>query len=217
MVEVNNLTKSYPGHSVYNNFSFSFKPGINGLLGANGSGKTTLFNCIYGTEKYSGEITRSSSVFYLLNEPWYYPRVRGIEYLEFVCSLEGEKPDMEKVERINNFFNLPLNKFAANYSTGMKKKLSLIAVFLTESDIYLLDEPFNGLDLEGVMVCRQLIKSLDNSGKVILLSSHIMEHLKEVCSVVHFLEEGKIKNSYGFDEFPELWNDVEKQYNTLMF
>jgi ABC-2 type transport system ATP-binding protein len=92
----------------------------------------------------------------------------------------------------------------------MKKKLALISVFLTESDFYLLDEPFNGLDIEGAIICRQLIKSLNNKEKVILLSSHIMEHIKEVCSVVHYLEGGKIRKSYDSKKFQELSNDIEK-------
>lgn len=217
MVTINNLTKRYSDNVIYDGFSFTFHPGINGLLGANGSGKTTLFNCIYGTEKFKGEINRSSSVFYLPNEPWYYPRVRGIEYLKFVCALKGIKPDLQRIERINSFFNLPLKKFAANYSTGMKKKLGLISVFLTKDDVYLLDEPFNGLDFEGAMVCRKLIKNLDHSGTVVLLSSHMMEHLKEVCPVVHFLEEGTIKKSYNYEEFPKLWADLKERYNTLDF
>ncbi|MBN2603442.1 MAG: ABC transporter ATP-binding protein [Candidatus Thermoplasmatota archaeon] len=215
MVAINHLAKSYQNNVVYDDFSFHFKPGINGLLGDNGSGKTTLFNCIYGTEKFKGEINRSSSVTYLPNEPWFYPRVRGMEYLEFVCEMKGVKPDMEKIERINSFFNLPLKKFAANYSTGMKKKLGLISVFATDSDVYLLDEPFNGLDLKGAMVCRQLIKSLQSEGKVILLSSHVFEHLKEVCFVIHHLEGGQVKRSYDRTDFPALWEEIDHRYRSI--
>ena len=217
MVEIKNLTKSYPGNMVYDGFSFRFSAGINGVLGDNGSGKTTLFNCIYGTEKYKGEIRRSSNVTYLPNELYFYPRVRGIEFLKYSCEIKGEKVDYEKIDKINAYFKLPLRKFAANYSTGMKKKLGLISVLLQNSDVYLLDEPFNGLDYEGAMVTRQLIKSLAGKEAVVLVSSHIMEHLKEVCSVIHFLESGCIRRSYDSGSFSDLCRDMEKRYSEINF
>ncbi|WP_462319031.1 ATP-binding cassette domain-containing protein, partial [Marinilabilia sp.] len=121
------------------------------------------------------------------------------------------------IDQINAYFKLPLKKFAANYSTGMKKKLGLISVLLQKSDIYLLDEPFTGLDYEGAMVCRQLIKSLAGNETVVLISSHIMEHLKEVCSVIHLLESGCINRSYEVDDFIDIGKDMEKRYSEIIF
>jgi ABC-2 type transport system ATP-binding protein len=187
------------------------------VLGDNDSGKTTLFNCIYGTEKYKGEILRSSNVTYLPNELFFYPRVRGIEFLKYACEINGVKADLEKIDQINEYFKLPLRKFAANYSTVMKKKLGLISVLLQNSDIYLLDEPFTGLDYEGAMVTRQLIKSLAGNEIVVLVSSHIMEHVKEVCSVIHFLESGCINRSYESGSFSEIYSDMEKRYSEINF
>ena len=112
-------------------------------MGSNGSGKTTLFDCIAGIKRYSGKITRPLSFSYLPSELYFYPRVRAIEFIEFSCQAKQIIIDYKNIETLNSYFKLPLNNYAADYSTGMKKKLGIMSLVLKNSELCILDEPFN--------------------------------------------------------------------------
>ncbi|ASB49307.1 ATP-binding cassette domain-containing protein [Alkalitalea saponilacus] len=208
MVKILNLYKTYPGTLVFEDFSYVFPQGINGLVGANGAGKTTLFNCIYGIESYKGSVIKPSYISYLPNELYFYPRVRAEEYLEFVCKLKGVSINRKKIDELNSHFKLPLKKYASDYSTGMKKKLGLISVYLVDSNLYLLDEPFNGLDLEGSIVCKQLIKAINKPDCTILVASHLLESLKGISSAIHHLKPGGSIAKYRSKDFEQLERDL---------
>ncbi len=214
MVEIINLTKKYPGQYVFNKFNYNFYEGINGLIGNNGAGKTTLFKCIYGTERYSGNINRPDSITYLPAELYFYPRIRGIEFIEFICSTKNQEVNYNAIDKINRFFKLPLKKYARLYSTGMQKKLGLMSMYLTTGDTLLLDEPFNGLDIESQAICAELMLLLKQNYKTIIVSSHITTQLTTICESIHFLNNGKISESFvkkDFWKIDEIVNDSFKQ------
>ncbi|MDR1552439.1 MAG: AAA family ATPase, partial [Prevotellaceae bacterium] len=116
--------------------------------------------------------------------------------------------DLELINRYNQLFELPLNEYAANYSTGMKKKLALFALLLQNNTIYILDEPFNGLDLSSCLILKQLLIKLKSKNCTVLLSSHILSSLTDICDKILHLDNHIIKKMYQKEEFATLENTM---------
>ncbi|MCH7409427.1 ATP-binding cassette domain-containing protein [Belliella sp. DSM 111904] len=167
---------------------------IHGIVGANGAGKSTLLSCIAGVEGYDGEISygnkaKRSNIAFLPTDPFFFEWITGREYLKFIA-------DLRKIDEVNyvavNVFKLPLEAYASSYSTGMKKKLALTALLLDEFDFYVLDEPFNGIDSEGVLLMIDIIENLQKKGKTIFIASHFTSTLMQVCDDIYKLVDGNI-------------------------
>ncbi len=210
MLEIKNLKVSYKKQEVLKNLSINVEKGtILGLLGKNGAGKTTLFESIYQSTKYSGEIDwnhqkiRRKDISYLETENYFYPFITGNEYLAYFSGT-----DNEKFKKLTEKFNLPLNKFVQDYSSGMKKKLALIGMLMMDKPINILDEPFNGVDFEGVHLLYEIIKELKSENKIVIISSHIIETLFHTCDKIAILQEGKLDKVYPKDEFGKLENSI---------
>lgn len=201
MLTITDLVAGYPGKEVIHQLSLQMKPGvIHGLVGLNGSGKTTLLRCISGVLKSaSGKVQFAdqplirNQVSYLETEPYFYHGITGREYLSLFSSKGNNSFDTNEWADI---FSLNLDTLIDGYSTGMKKKLGLLAVLIMDRNVVLLDEPFNGLDLESVRVLSTLLQSWKHPEKVIVVTSHIIETLKDTCSEVHFLSDGVIRQSF---------------------
>ena len=210
MIEIKGLKKSFGKDWVLNGIDLSIKEGtISGLVGANGAGKTTLFKCLIGLEKHEGEIKfpeNKINIGFLPSNPEYLSKMTGKEYLHFVCKAR-------KIEGVDindyNLFELPLEKYAANYSTGMKKKLALTGLLLQKNDLFILDEPFSGVDFESNLLIKGLINSLHEANKTIIISSHILSTLTELCDQIHFLNEGKIDSSIAKKNFDSIDQNIE--------
>ncbi|ANQ49278.1 ATP-binding cassette domain-containing protein [Flammeovirga sp. MY04] len=193
-----------------NDLSLTLKEGcIHGLVGLNGAGKTTLLKGIYGLLSFDkGHISwndqtlTKKSIGYLSTENYFYSHITGKDYLKLFSK------DMSRIEELNQLFGIPLNQLIDDYSTGMMKKVALMGVFLKDRPIYILDEPFNGVDLESSRVIHLIIEQLKNKGKTILITSHILESLTSLCDQIHYLENGKIKTSKVKEQFDELENEV---------
>lgn len=148
MIEVNDLHKSFGKVKVLNGIHLEYHPGkIYGLVGENGAGKTTLFNCIMGIYDYTGSITKSKTLKtgYLSASNFFYSQITGLEHLEFCMKAKGLPVNTPTIQHLNEIFQLPLDRYAAEYSTGMKKKLGFMALLLQDNDVFILDEPFNGI------------------------------------------------------------------------
>ena len=177
-----------------------------GIIGENGAGKSTLFRCICGLEHFSGSIkykqgNLKDDLGFLPTEPFYFPRMTGREYLTLFCTARGIKP--AGIDE-KNVFDLPLDEYAAVYSTGMKKKLAFLGLLLRENKVFILDEPFNGVDIESNLLMTEIIRALRNSGKTLLISSHIFSTLREVCDEILLLRKGVFEAHYGKEKFQEL-------------
>jgi ABC-2 type transport system ATP-binding protein len=181
------------------------------MLGANGAGKTTLFQIIYGLLTPSkGEVIfpeknfDTSNIGYLETEPRFYPYMKGEEYIDL---LSHGNPTFD-ANLWNEIFKLPLNKLIDTYSTGMKKKLALLGIISQDKPIMLLDEPFNGLDLETVGNLNLILKELKKKNKIIVLTSHILEVLKInwLCSSdkISFLNKGSIQQTFSKPDFQNI-------------
>ncbi len=211
MIKIYNLTKSYGKKLVLNDLELNIEPNqIHGLVGSNGAGKTTLFNCIYNLHKYSGgiQIMDKVQVGYMPTSLFFYPNMQAMEYIEFCLAARKQKIEKSRIEKVNQLFDLPLKEYAAEYSTGMKKKLMLMALFLQNNDLYLLDEPFNGLDLSASLLLKHIMLKLKNSKKTILISSHIISSLTDVCDNISYLKAGYIYKTYQKQEFNLIENEI---------
>ena len=210
-VEVRDLSKSFGDNEVLKGIDLDFRSGqVYGLVGRNGAGKTTFFNCLSGLEKHRGTVTVDEGILkdklgFLQTDPYFPSKLTGREYLRLFCKARGVADDALD-ER--NVFELPLDRYAAQYSTGMKKKLGLLAVLLQKNDFFILDEPFNGVDIHSALLITEIIRRLKGEGKTVLISSHIFSTLKESCDTIYVLDEGKITETIGKDDFDRLERDM---------
>ncbi len=204
MLELKKISKNYGNHDVLKEIDFIFEKGkAYGIIGENGAGKTTLFRCVAGLENYSGEVKYYQSKLknhlgFLPTEPYMLSRITGKEYLLFVCQSRG-------LNLINpeekNIFDLPLNHFAETYSTGMRKKLALMGLLLQNNEVFILDEPFNGVDIHNNLLITEIILKLKSLGKIIIISSHIFSTLTDTCDSLHLLKNGHFYRNVQKEEF----------------
>jgi len=208
MLEVRNLNVSFKNQKVLQGFNLSIENGeIVGILGKNGAGKTTFFESLFRNVKFSGEIIlenqhlKREQISYLETENYFYPYITGKEYLSYFSGNKNSK-HIELIEK----FNLPLNKFVQYYSSGMKKKLALIGMLLLDKPINILDEPFNGVDFEGVHILYDIIRNLKSENRIVIISSHIIETLFHTCDKIAILQNGQIEKIYEKSEYELLKN-----------
>ena len=214
MLEIINLRKAYGDHVVLHDVSLTLRPGtIHGLVGANGAGKTTLLHCLYGLETgFTGTARDTSGLAVrertglLPYEPYFYPRLTGREYLEFCLQARG-RPVVD-FAGWNQLLELPLDQYADEYSAGMRKKLALLALLVQDFAFLILDEPFNGLDLEANLLLKEILKRLRDRGTGILLTSHILGALTETSDEISVLVGGRVQRHYAAHEFGTLENDL---------
>ena len=208
MLEVRNLNVSFKNQKVLQDFNLNIENGeIVGILGKNGAGKTTFFESLFRNVKFSGEIIlenqhlKREQISYLETENYFYPYITGKEYLSYFKEINNSKY-IELIEK----FNLPLNKFVQYYSSGMQKKLALIGMLLLDKPINILDEPFNGVDFEGVHILYDIIGNLKSENKIVIVSSHIIETLFHTCDKIAILQNGQIEKIYEKSEYELLKN-----------
>ncbi len=207
MIHIKNLSKSFGNKEVLKNIDLEVKKGkVYGIVGENGAGKTTLFRCIAGLEKYKGQFSSNFTPLkdhlgLLLTEPFFFSKITGKEYLQLLAKARGIKlTDVED----RNVFNLPLNQYASTYSTGMKKKLALTAILLQQNDLYILDEPFNGVDIQSNQLITEIIHKLKSLEKLVIISSHIFSTLAETCDEIFLMKEGKVIRKVIKEDFNKL-------------
>jgi len=207
MLVVKNLSKKYDSKKVLEDINLSFKPGqVYGIVGENGAGKTTLFRCISGLESYRGIVTSphqclKNHLGYLETNPIFMSYITGWEYLKLLCV--AKNISTENFEE-QNIFDLPLNQYAETYSTGMKKKLALMGVLLRKNDIIILDEPFNGVDIQSNIMISEIIEELRTLNKTVLISSHIFSTLSESCDEIILLSKGKVVKNVKKEDYEAL-------------
>jgi ABC-2 type transport system ATP-binding protein len=212
MIRIENLSKPYGTHVVLRNLNLFLEKGrVYGIVGENGAGKTTLFRCITGMESYFGTIQSEfeplkDHIGFLPTDPYFFSKITGGEYLQLL-SLARNVAETDFTAK--NIFDLPLNQYAATYSTGMKKKLALTAILLQPNDVYILDEPFNGVDIHSNMIITEIIHKLKSLDKIIILSSHIFSTLRDTCDQIYHLKNGEITRSVGRDEFDQLEHEMK--------
>lgn len=218
MITIDNITISYNKRDkVINNLNLFLEEGlIHGVVGLNGAGKTTLLNALFGLIKpdegtilYGNQKINKKLVAYLVTENFFYSNITGREYLNLFKNNEFD------AEKWNSLFLLPLDDIIDGYSSGMKKKLALLGILKQDKPLIILDEPFNGLDLESCRIIRMILLRLKEKNKTIIVTSHIIETLTNLCDYLHYLENGVIKYSKdksGFKDFErEVFEQIENK------
>lgn len=216
MIELKNLSVSFGDNEVLKSIDAGFGISeVHGLAGLNGSGKTTLFNAMAGFLKpdkgsilYNGRSIVRNDFGFLETDNYFYSNITGNEYLR----LFPDSNTKFSVESFNSLFRIPLGEIIETYSNGMKKKLAMMSVLKQEKDIYILDEPFNGLDMESCKLVEIVINQLKENGKTVFISSHILDTLTDSCTFIHHLKNGKIAKSYGRNEFPLLKAEIFDEF-----
>ena len=213
MIKINDLSKVFGDKEVLKNVSMEFSNGnVYGIVGENGAGKTTLFRCIAGLESYSGEIISDvtplkNHLGLLLTDPFFFTMITGREYIRLLCNARG-KTNLDIDSK--NIFDLPLHQYASTYSTGMKKKLAITAILLQENEYFILDEPFNGVDIQSNIILTEIILKLKELNKIVIISSHIFSTLSETCDEIHLLRKGEQIKSVQKSGFKNLEQEMKE-------
>ena len=207
VIRVQNVSKDFGQERVLHSVSRDFASGqIHGIVGNNGSGKTVLMKCICGflfpTE---GEVTVNGKVVgreldfppdlgIIIETPGFLPGLTGSKNLELLASLRGKIGLREIADSIRCVGLDPnMKKPVGKYSLGMRQRLGIAQAIMEDPSLLILDEPFNGLDKQGVLDMRKLIKGLKAEGKTILLASHNPMDIDELCDTVCEMDAGVMK------------------------
>ena len=192
VIKIQNLYKSYGKNSVLKGISFDVKKGeIFALLGTNGAGKTTTLECIEELRKYDeGEIFIDGKFGVQLQSTSLPENIKVIEALTLFSKWNDCKLDNDFSSRIG--LDTIKNKQYVELSTGQKRKLHLAIVLIGNPDIIFLDEPTAGLDVEGRIVLHDEIRRLKGQGKTIVMASHDMAEVEDLCDTIAILKDGKI-------------------------
>ena len=143
----------------------------------------------------------------LFSDPFFFPKITGREYVRLLCNARGkEVPDIDA----SNIFDLPLNQYVSTYSTGMKKKLALMAILVQGKECFILDEPFNGIDINGSIMLTEILLRLKQSNKIVILSSHIFSTLSDTCDEIHILRNGDFTEVVEREYFDRLESQMRQ-------
>jgi len=207
MIEIVNLSKKFGSFQALENINMNIGKGtVVGVVGENGSGKTTLFRCIAGLEDYEGEILSEikplkDHIGFFPTEPYFFSKITAKEYIRLLCNARGK--NTSNIEE-KNIFDLPLDKYVSTFSTGMKKKLAFTAILFQENTCLILDEPFNGVDIQTSFIISEIILRLKSLQKTLIVASHIFSTLSDVCDEIHLLHQGKLVKSFQKEQFKDL-------------
>lgn len=221
IIETKSLTKQYKNTIALNNVDLTINKGtIVGLLGKNGAGKSTLNKLITGVIfptsgfiKVFGKIPKGGErkIGFLSENIAIYPNLSARENLEVIFLQEGNSPNKDKISKILKMVSInDTKKKAKDFSLGMKRRLQIAMTVLTnDKELYILDEPTNGLDIDGVFWLKDLLIDLKKQGKTILLSSHSILELEDVLTDYLILKNGGISDKGKLIDLKEEILNVE--------
>ena len=214
MIEAQGLTKRYGDTLAVDNLTFSVQPGkITGFLGPNGAGKTTTMRLILGLDQpTSGQVTVNGQPFGRLAQP-----MREVGALLDAKALHGGRSAYNHLLCLAQSNNLPTRrvgevldlvglsdvarKRARGFSLGMGQRLGIAAALLGDPEILMFDEPVNGLDPEGILWIRNLMKALAAEGRTVFVSSHLMSEMENTADHLLVIGRGKLIADCTVDEF----------------
>ena len=235
MLKIEHLTKTYGEKKAVDDLSLHIAPGeIYGFIGHNGAGKTTTLKSVVGILQFdAGEIyidghsvkteplVCKRSFAYIPDNPDLYDFMSGIKYLNFVADIFGVSAEVRK-ERIAKYaaiFELTddLGQPIASYSHGMKQKLAIIAAWLHDPKLVIMDEPFVGLDPKASHLLKGMMRELCENGGAIFFSTHVLEVAEKLCDKVAIIKAGKLIRSgtmeevKGDDSLEEVFLELEDE------
>ena len=218
MLNIEHLTKTYGGKKAVDDLNLHIRPGeIYGFIGHNGAGKTTTLKSVAGILQFdAGEIYIGGDsvrekpleckrkIAYIPDNPDLYEYMTGIKYLNFIADIFGVDAALrrERIRRYADAFELTgdLAQPIAAYSHGMKQKLAIIAAWLHEPQLILMDEPFVGLDPKAAHLLKGMMREICDRGGAIFFSTHVLEVAEKLCDKVAIIKGGKLIRSGTMEE-----------------
>lgn len=205
VIQTDGLTKQYGSVVAVDNLSMEVRRGrVYGLLGPNGSGKTTTMGMLLGLLRPTagsfklfgsadGHEESLQRVGAIIESPSFYPYLSGRQNLQYfqLISGRGDAAELDGLLERVGLGGRGNDRFRT-YSLGMKQRLGIAYALLGNPDIVFLDEPTNGLDPEGVIEVRDLIRSIGSEERTVLLSSHLLHEVEQVCDSVTIISKGKL-------------------------
>lgn len=203
ILSLHNISKRFGAIQALSDVSFDVPSGaVFGILGPNGSGKTTLLGIVTDILKADEGSYRlfdeppaarlRQQVGTLLETPNFYHYLSGYHNLEVVAAIRGKgSDDIDRVLQLAGLTERRYSRFKT-YSLGMKQRLAIAATLLGDPDVLILDEPTNGLDPAGIAEVRALVQRLAQTGKTIILASHLLDEVEKVCTHVAILQKGRL-------------------------
>ena len=218
MLKIEHLTKTYGEKKAVDDLSLHIAPGeIYGFIGHNGAGKTTTLKSVVGILQFdAGEITIGGvsirrnplackkMLAYIPDNPDLYDYMTGIKYLNFIADIFGESAEtrQERIRKYADLFELTddLAQPIAAYSHGMKQKLAIIAAWMHDPKLIIMDEPFVGLDPKASHLLKGMMREICDQGGAIFFSTHVLEVAEKLCDKVAIIKNGKLIRSGTMEE-----------------
>ena len=204
VIEMNHIRKEFPGIVANDDITLQLKKGeIHALLGENGAGKSTLMKCIVGLLNFDGTANVPDRIGYLPERNPLYDEMFVREYLLFMAKLQDT--DAERVEILIRRVGLTpeAHKRIGQLSKGYRQRVGLAQALLNDPDLLVLDEPTTGLDPNQLVEIRTLIRQLGRD-RMVILSTHILQEVREMCDRVIILDHGTIKADKPINEISNL-------------
>ena len=218
MLTIEHLTKRYGDKLAVDDLSLHIAPGeIYGFIGHNGAGKTTTLKAVTGILQFDAGTVRidgrdlkedplgcKARLAYIPDNPDLYEFMTGYKYLNFIADIFGVGAEA-RAERIHSMARRleledDLGQLISAYSHGMKQKLALIAAWLHEPRLILMDEPFVGLDPKASHLLKQMMREHCDRGGAIFFSTHVLEVAEKLCDKVAIIQRGKLIRSGTMEE-----------------
>ncbi len=233
LIEIRNLTKSFGSKKAVDDLSIAIQAGeIYGFIGHNGAGKTTTLKSLVGILQFDeGEIlidgcsiqkdpiVCKKKIAYIPDNPDLYDFMTGIKYLNFIADIYQmeEAVRNERIQKYADLFEITedLGQAIAAYSHGMKQKLAIIAAWIHEPKIIIMDEPFVGLDPKASHLLKGMMREVCDKGGAIFFSTHVLEVAEKLCDKVAIIKGGQLIRSgtmeqvKGDDSLEEVFLELE--------
>ncbi|MDO5044145.1 MAG: ABC transporter ATP-binding protein [Coriobacteriia bacterium] len=222
MIDIQHVFKNYgPEKRANDDISLQIYPGeIFGLIGPNGSGKSTLFKQMTGvlSPDYGDIILNGKSITkepleakktfaFVSDTPDNFLRLKGIEYLNFICNIYGIAKDERKVriDILAKEFNMldDLGKEINSYSHGMRQKMMVMGALVINPDIWILDEPMVGLDPRSAFILKNRMRKHADGGNIVVFSTHVLEVAEQIVDRLAIINKGKIIFTGTLDQLRE--------------
>ena len=221
MIEIKNLSKKYKTNEYYSVKDISISCGkgeIVGLVGSNGAGKSTILKSLVGCISFdSGDIfingydivkkpVEAKKQFgYISDDHSVFESMTGIEYINFMADIYGVSREdrMQRLEALEKTFKMGarLRNLVSSYSFGMKQKICIMGVLIYQPDVWILDEPFTGLDATTTYEVEELMKSYSKKGKTVLFSSHDLHIVEKICNRIYIIKKGQLVEECEVKDF----------------